>query len=161
MNYGSDSKSSQYTIKILQTRYQELLQYGAVHGDYNVPYQRANYVKQKKGVTEMPSLSSSSATAFLPLPSSPSSTFLSSSLSSSTSASSNSNVSQNTTLGVGVDYVLPVLCTSHGLSEGIIGPSSGMYLGKSPVNNVRYSIAYYIFSDIWHWFRFFLERLEK
>jgi hypothetical protein len=31
-----------------QGRYQELLQYGAIYGDYNVPYQRADCAKSKK-----------------------------------------------------------------------------------------------------------------
>ena len=125
-----ESESSRYTLEILQTRYQELLQYGALHGDYNVPYQRANYVKQKKIVTEMSSISSSSAAAFLSSP-------FSLSLSSPASASSNNKILPSHTLGVGVEYVLPDLRTSHGLSDEISGPSAGMYLGKSPDKSVR------------------------
>ena len=85
-------------------------------------------MKQKKIVPEMPSISSSSTTAFLSSPFS---------LSSSATASSNNKILPNHTLGAGVDYILPDLRTSHGLSDEISGPSTGTYLGKSPDKSVR------------------------
>ena len=47
----------------MQARYQELLEYGKIHGDYNVPYQRANIEEVQKRATECQSSSSSSSSS--------------------------------------------------------------------------------------------------